>query len=194
MRVLTFCVLVALLLGRSAGAQQTIYFKKDHTYLGPGGKEIAVVTPPPSDQIAPTVPSGLSTSNLTSTSVQLGWGASTDSGGSGLAGYKIYRRRDTGARLPVGTVGPNTLNFTDALLQPATPYTYTIVAFDRAENHSSSSNAITLTTAGSAPTNPSNLVATTISTTQVNLSWTASTYTAGIDHYEIQRRFNSGDY
>src|SRR2546422_5091191 len=48
----------------------------------------------PTDQTAPTAPSGLSSSNLTSTSVQLTWSGSTDPpGGSGLAGYKIYRQR-----------------------------------------------------------------------------------------------------
>lgn len=40
-------------------AQQTIFWKKDHVYNGPGGKEIATITPAPSDQTAPTAPTGL---------------------------------------------------------------------------------------------------------------------------------------
>src|SRR5439155_10072754 len=121
--------------------------KKDHIYFGPGGKEIAVVMPQPSDQTAPTVPSSLTTSSQTSNSVQLNWSASTDSGGAGLAGYKIYRQRGSGARLPVGTVGSSTLTFTDRPLQSGgTSYTYTIVAFDNAQNHSTASNAVTITT------------------------------------------------
>src|SRR5437870_66685 len=104
------CVVLLLIFATSwAVAQQTIFFKKDHIYFGPGGKEIAVVMPVSTDQIAPSVPSGLTSSNQTSNSVQLNWGASTDSGGSGLAGYKIYRQRGSGARLPVATVGPSTL-------------------------------------------------------------------------------------
>jgi fibronectin type 3 domain-containing protein len=144
MRVRTCCVLVLLLVGTSAAAQQTIYFKKDHIYLGAGGKEVAVLTPSPSDQTAPTVPTSLTTSNQTSNSVQLSWGASTDSGGSGLAGYKIYRQLGSGARLPVGTVGPSTLSFTDRPLQSGNSYTYTVVAFDKAQNHSAASNAVTV--------------------------------------------------
>ena|SRR5437899_690819 len=142
------CVILLIVLAASlANAQQTIFWKKDHVYFGPGGKEMAVVTPAPTDQTAPTTPSGLSSSNLTSTSVQLNWSASTDSGGSGLAGYKIYRQRGTGARLPVGTVGSSTLTFTDRPLQSGgTSYTYTIVAFDNAQNHSTASNAVTITT------------------------------------------------
>ena len=142
------CVILLLIFATSwAVAQQTIFWKKDHVYFGPGGKEIAVVTPAPTDQTAPTAPSGLSSSNLTSTSVQLTWSGSTDTGGSGLAGYKIYRQRGTGARLPVGTVGASTLTFTDRPLQSGgSSYTYTIVAFDKAQNHSAASNAVTITT------------------------------------------------
>ena len=135
-----------LLVEASASAQQTSYWKKDHIYAGPSGKEIAIVTPLPGDQTAPTAPSGLSSGNLTSTSVQLSWNGSSDSGGSGLAGYKVYRQRGSGARLPVGTVGPSVLTFTDRPLQSGTPYTYTIVAFDNAQNHSAASNAVTVVT------------------------------------------------
>ena len=143
------CVILLIVLAASlAIAQQTIFWKKDHVYFGPGGKEMAVVMPAPTDQTAPTAPSGLSSSNLTSTSVQLTWSGSTDPpGGSGLAGYKIYRQRGTGARLPVGTVGASTLTFIDRPLQSGgTSYTYTIVAFDKAQNHSAASNAVTITT------------------------------------------------
>src|SRR5438309_1298735 len=135
---------VLFLIATSAAAQQTIYWKKDHIYFGPGGKEIAVFMPAPTDQTAPTVPSSVTTSNQTSNSVQINWGASTDSGGSGLAGYKVYRQRGSGARLPVGTVGPSTLSFTDQPLQAGNSYTYTVVAFDKAQNHSAASNAVTV--------------------------------------------------
>src|SRR5262245_42692711 len=113
---LLLCVIV-LVVTIGAEAQQTIYWKKDHIYAGPGGGEIAIVTPPPSDQTAPSAPTSLASSNVTATSIQLGWGASTDSGGSGLAGYKVYRQLGSGANLPVGTV--TGLGFTDQPLQPS---------------------------------------------------------------------------
>src|SRR5438094_5411740 len=102
-------------------APQTIYFKKDHIYAGPGGPEIAIVTPAPTDQTAPSAPT-LSQGTVTATSIQLTWSASTDTGGSLLAGYKIYRQRGSGANLPVGTVGIGTLAFRDEPLQPSTTY------------------------------------------------------------------------
>src|SRR5436853_4273249 len=126
---LSACLLLLLFITTSIGAQQTIFFKKDHIYAGPSGKEIAVVMPLPSDQIAPTAPSGLSWSTLTATSVQLSWTGSSDTGGSGLSGYKVYRQQGSGVAIPVGTVGTGTLTFRDQPLQPLTSYTYTLVAF-----------------------------------------------------------------
>ena len=40
---------------------------------------------------APSVPSSLMVTSTTSTSIALSWNASSDTGGSGLAGYRIYR-------------------------------------------------------------------------------------------------------
>jgi len=76
---------------KSAPPPPTIYWTKDHIYAGPGGKEIAIITPPSSDTTAPTTPTNVASSNVTTTSVQISWTGSTDSGGSNLAGYKIYR-------------------------------------------------------------------------------------------------------
>ena len=192
MRVRASWVLLLLLAAASADAQQTIYWKKDHVYAGPGGKEIAIVTPAPADQTAPTAPSGLASSNLTATSVQLSWSASTDTGGSGLAGYKVYRQVGTGASLPVGTVGA--LSFTDQHLQPNTSYTFTIVAFDNAQNHSTASNAISLTTSSAAadataPTVPAGLVASLSARTTVQLNWSPSTDIGGtgVAGYRVYR-------
>src|SRR5437667_8924350 len=192
MRVRASWILLLLLAAASADAQQTIYWKKDHVYAGPGGKEIAIVTPAPADQTAPTAPSGLASSNLTATSVQLSWSASTDTGGSGLAGYKVYRQVGTGASLPVGTVGA--LSFTDQHLQPNTSYTFTIVAFDNAQNHSTASNAISLTTSSAAadataPTVPAGLVASLSARTTVQLNWSPSTDIGGtgVAGYRVYR-------
>ena len=138
----TTIVLLWFLIATSLGAQQ-IYWKRDHIYRGPGGKAIAIVTPLPSDQSAPTAPTGLSNAPPTSTTVELSWSPSTDSGGSGLAGYKIYR-----GNVPVGTAPPGwggTVYFTDKPLRPNTSYTYSVRGFDNAQNHSAPSNTITIT-------------------------------------------------
>src|SRR5882724_7174674 len=141
MVVLRVSLAVWLIWATAFEAQQTIYFKKDHIY-DTSGRELATATPLPSDQTAPSAPSSLAYSALNPRSVQLSWSASTDnSGGSGLAGYKIYR-----GPIPVGTVGPTTLAFTDDSLQPGTQYSYTAIALDNAQNHSAPSNSVTFTT------------------------------------------------
>jgi hypothetical protein len=128
-----------------AQAQTTIYLKRDHIYAGVGGPEIAIVTPAPNDSTAPTTPTGLGTTSTTATSVALSWTGSTDSG-SGLAGYKIYRQKGSGASLPVGTVNSSTTAFSDQPLEPSTAYVYTVVSFDNAQNHSAASSSVNVTT------------------------------------------------
>ncbi len=90
MRSVRLAVILAVLLGLESAGQQTIYFKRDHI-VTPAGQEIATAEPQPQDQTAPAAPSNLTATQITARSVQLSWSGSTDSGGSGLAGYKIYR-------------------------------------------------------------------------------------------------------
>ena len=43
------------------------------------------------DRKKPTVPTGLTATPASCSQIDLSWNASTDAGGSGLMGYKIYR-------------------------------------------------------------------------------------------------------
>ncbi|CCH16603.1 CARDB domain-containing protein [Micromonospora lupini] len=89
------------------------------------------------DTTAPSVPGTLSQSTAGST-ITLTWGASTDSGGSGLAGYNVYRGGSLIATL--GTV----LTYQDT--QPATAtVSYHVRARDGAGNLSGTSNTVTRT-------------------------------------------------
>ncbi|MEU4337534.1 CARDB domain-containing protein [Micromonospora lupini] len=89
------------------------------------------------DTTAPSVPGTLSQSTSGST-ITLTWGASTDSGGSGLAGYNVYRGGSLIATL--GTV----LTYQDT--QPATAtVSYYVRARDGAGNLSGTSNTVTRT-------------------------------------------------
>src|SRR3972149_3142674 len=143
--------LVLLLAVTNTASGQQVYWKRDHIYNGPGGKEIATVTPAPADQTAPSAPTELSYSSLTATSVTLSWSASTDSGGSGLAGYKIYRQLGSNGAVPVGSGGPGpwsiaAVSFTDPGLTANTAYAYTVTAIDGNGNASAPASAVNVTT------------------------------------------------
>jgi len=92
------------------------------------------------DTTAPSVPAGLAAPSVTASSVNLSWNASTDNaGGSGVAGYDIYRN---GA-----LVGSSSgTGYTDSGLTAATAYTYRVRARDNANNASAQSGQITATT------------------------------------------------
>jgi chitinase len=96
-----------------------------------------VTTP---DTTAPSVPTGLSAPSVTSSSVTLTWTASTDNaGGSGIAGYDVYRN---GAL--VGS--PASAGYTDSGLSAATAYNYRVRARDNAGNASAQGTQISATT------------------------------------------------
>jgi chitinase len=92
------------------------------------------------DTTAPSVPAGLAAPSVTSSSVNLTWNASTDNaGGSGVAGYDVYRNG--------GLVGSSSsTGYTDSGLAAATAYTYRVRARDNAGNASAQSGQITATT------------------------------------------------
>jgi chitodextrinase len=91
----------------------------------------------PSDIIAPSVPSGLSTSNTTQTATTISWVASTDN--VAVAGYKLFRN---GTQIATTTL----LSFSDAGLTASTTYAYAVAAFDAAGNVSASSLSVDVTT------------------------------------------------
>ncbi|NJP94109.1 hypothetical protein HCN51_32530 [Nonomuraea sp. FMUSA5-5] len=95
------------------------------------------------DVTAPSTPGTPTASGTTSTSTTLTWGASTDSGGTGVAGYDIMRATgDTFARVGSST----TTSYTDTGLSPSTTYRYRIRARDGAGNVSPDSATVTVTT------------------------------------------------
>lgn len=188
LRRLACVVLLIAMTGTVFAQQQTIYFKKDHIYNGPNGKEIAVVMPQPTDQTPPTAPTSLTIANscnqgqasITATAVQLSWTGSTDN--VAVAGYKVYRQQGSGANLPVATVTGTC--FVDQPLTPSASYTWTVVAYDNAENLSTASNSVSTTTAASGsdvtpPSVPVNITGSGASGTTIQLNWDASTDTGG---------------
>src|SRR5262249_49214593 len=136
----------------------------------------SATTPACPDATAPSVPSGLTATASSCTQVDLSWTASTDAGGSGLAGYKVFR----GGGQVATTPSPS---YSNTGLSASPPYSFPVAAYDNAGNPSPQSTAASATTPAcpdtTAPSVPSGLTANAASCSQVNLSWTASTDTGG---------------
>jgi chitodextrinase len=105
------------------------------------------VTTPPPDTTAPSTPSNLSSSGKTTSTISLSWGASSDTGGSGLAGYKIYRNNNFIA-------STTQLTYTDIALNSNTAYSYKVASYDNAGNTSAQSSALSVTTASNSTPPP----------------------------------------
>jgi Big-like domain-containing protein/fibronectin type III domain protein len=123
-------------------------------YAGvPGSTWAAEVTVHWPDVTPPSVPTNLAASAASSSQVNLSWTASTDN--VSVTGYTIYRGTPGTAptkltTIPAGT--SSTITFGDSGLQPSTTYTYTVSAFDAADNQSAQSSSASVATNASSST------------------------------------------
>jgi chitodextrinase len=124
------------------------------------------------------------------TQVNLSWTASTDD--VGVTGYAIQRCQTAGCS-NFATIGipVTTTTFNDTGLTASTSYSYRVRATDAAGNlsaFSSTASTSTMTPPDTTPPSaPTNLSATAASSTQINLSWTASTDNVGVTGYRVER-------
>jgi titin len=135
------------------------------------------------DTDAPSTPSDLS-ATIVKNRVELSWSTSADSGGSGLAGYRVWRSSSgtTGTYALLATT--TSTSFTDGGAAKQT-YWYQVTAYDGAGNESARSNTVTTATATPPPPDaPSDLIATTVSSAGIDLTWRDVT---GEDGYRVQR-------
>jgi|GEM_PF-2288786 len=130
---------------------------------------------------APIAPSNLIASPSSNTELDLTW---TDNANN-ESGYKIERRISGGNFSPLTTVEANISTFHDSGLTPGTTYIYRCVATNTGGD-SAFSNDARITMPLPVPAAPSNAVATAISSSRINLTW--SDNTTWEDGYLIERR------
>ena len=141
-----------------------------------------LVSPP--DKTPPTAPSKLS-GTAGYNSATLSWTAGTDQ--VGVAGYNIYRCSPAPCT-GVWVANSAATNYYDYSLSDGTKYQYTVQAFDMANNLSPMSNTITLTTALNTPPGPPNsLMATAVSSSEIDLSWSPPVGNPPLGRYEVYR-------
>lgn len=128
-----------------------------------------VITTPGADLTPPSVPTGLTATGAGASVIDLSWTASTDN--FGVVGYKVYR---DGGATEIATVTTGT-SFSDIGLAVGSTHSYTVAAFDAANNQSAKSSSASATTqiAGaltSLTINPTTVTAPTSATGTVTLS------------------------
>jgi len=131
------------------------------------------------DVVAPSAPDGLQITDVTETSLGLSWTASNDN--RAVTGYRIY----LDATLNGSTTNTN---FSLTQLNPNTPYTLTVTAFDAASNESSLSPAITETTLEAditPPSKPGGLEVLSVSGNSIEITWAPSNDNVGVTGYDI---------
>jgi chitodextrinase len=131
------------------------------------------------DTTAPSTTTGLATSAIGQTSVALSWNASTDN--FGVIGYRVFQNGSQ-----VGT--PSATGFSFTALTCGTTYTLGVAAVDAAGNVSGTATKSATTAAcpdTTAPSTPTGLATSAVSTTSATLSWTASTDNVAVTGYRL---------
>jgi fibronectin type 3 domain-containing protein len=153
--------------------------------LSPYSSVVSATTP---DTQPPTAPTSLSATAVSGSQINLSWTASTDN--VGVTGY-LVERQNPGSTSFVQVGTPTGTSYNDTGLANASTYSYRVRATDAAGNLSAYSSVASATTQApdtQPPTAPGNLAATTVSGSQINLSWTASTDNVGVTGYLVERQ------
>jgi fibronectin type 3 domain-containing protein len=99
-----------------------------------------VVTTQGADLTPPSTPTGLTATGASASVIDLSWMASTDN--FGVVGYKVFR---DGGATEIATVTTGT-SFSDGGLAVGSTHSYTVAAFDAANNQSAKSTSASATT------------------------------------------------
>ena len=128
---------------------------------------------------APSVPTNLTFSNLTGTSVVVRWDASTDN--VGVTGYNVFVN---GVYNKTVTTRATTITG----LTGSTAYLISIQAVDAVKNRSARSTALSVTTLDSTkPSAPTNVASSKVTKTGARVTWTAATDNVAVTFYNIYR-------
>ena len=149
--------------------------------------------PPPPPPLPPADPSNLTATAVSSTQINLAW---TDNS-SNEDGFKIERCTGTVVGCAdadfaeIASVGANVTTYQNTGLSPSTTYTYRVRAFNAGGNSNFSNEAEATTPAPPpVPNAPSDLTATAVSTSQINLAWTDNS--SDEDGFKIERCTGAG--
>ncbi|GEM_PF-4880451 len=135
----------------------------------------------------PTAPSNLQAAAASSSQINLTWNNNSNN----ATQFRIERRIGSGAYVFLVNKAAGSTSHSDPGLSSNTTYTYRV----RAENsfgNSAFSNEASATTREGLPDTPTNLIATAVSTTQINLTWNDNSNNEM--QFRIERKIGSGAF
>jgi hypothetical protein len=134
---------------------------------GGGDTNLYFYLPP----VAPTAPTNLTATAVSSSQINLAWVDSATS----EQGFKIERCSGAGCSnfVQIVMVGANVTSYSNTGLSGSTSYSYRVRAYNAGGDSDYSNTASAMTQAAPVfPAAPTNLTATAVSKSQINLSWT----------------------
>jgi len=140
---------------------------------------------PPAGCTAPSTPTNFTASAVSTSEIDLSWTAVTGPACGGAVTYTVTRN---GTQIASGL---SATSLKDTGLAASTTYNYTVKAVNSVGASAAASASATTSSACTVPSAPSGLSATAASTTQINLSWTASTANC-TPTYNVFRSTTSG--
>ncbi len=119
---------------------------------------------------SPAAPGNLVATAVSSSQINLSWTDNSDN----ETGFMIERCQEAGCNnfAQIATVGENITTYSNSNLLGNTTYTYRVRAYNSGGNSGYSNPASATTPFPPSPAAPGNLVATAVSSSQINLSWT----------------------
>ncbi len=138
---------------------------------------------------APVAPSNLTATPASSSQINLSW---TDNS-TNETGFIIQQSQNNIDFTQIAAVSSNVTTYNNSGLAPSTTYYYRVLASNGFFNSEySEDSATTDDPPASAPNDPSNLTATPVSSSQINLSWTDNS--SDETGFKIQRSANNIDF
>ncbi len=136
--------------------------------------------------IIPDAPSDLTATVTSESRIELSW----EDNSYNETGFKIERKKSGGSYTRIATVDKNVTNIINTGLAGNTKYYYRVSAYNAAGD-SAYSNEVSLTT-GIVPDEPSDLTATVISESRIELTWEDNS--SNETGFKIERKKSGGSY
>jgi len=141
------------------------------------------------DTQSPTAPGNPTATVISSSRIDLTWPAATDN--VGVTSYRVERCQGPGCTTFAEIGIATTASYSDTSLAASTSYAYRVKAKDAAGNLGPYSPTVSATTSAlpdtESPTAPGSPSASAVSSSQINVSWTASSDNVGVTLYLVER-------